>query len=252
MASVADRANGFESQADVVIEARRAGDVVGATKMDRPEDVEANPVTNKVYAMLTNNSRRTAQQMDPAKPAGGQPLRPYHGDDPTGRRPCRAEVPLGDLVRCGDPSVAAVGATFHKDTPRTAGSACRTIAPSTRWDACGSRPTATASRAPAATTASGPWRRKALRAARRSSSSASPMAPSSAGRNSRQTWRRSSSRCSTGRAGRRRSELHARELQQRLDALARLQGRRAAETLHRGDHEEGRRQDRRLILGDET
>ena len=49
---------GFASQADVVINARGAADVVGATPMDRPEDIQPHPSNGKIYAVFTNNDER--------------------------------------------------------------------------------------------------------------------------------------------------------------------------------------------------
>ncbi|MEU6995849.1 PhoX family protein [Streptomyces sp. NPDC046465] len=43
---------------EVYVFTRLAGDKVGATKMDRPEDIEPSPHTGKVYVALTNNSDR--------------------------------------------------------------------------------------------------------------------------------------------------------------------------------------------------
>lgn len=53
---------------EVLVHTRLAADKVGPTKMDRPEDVEVNPVNGRVYAALTNNSRRTAAEIDEANP----------------------------------------------------------------------------------------------------------------------------------------------------------------------------------------
>ena len=56
------------SVAEVLIWTRMAADKMGPTKMDRPEDIEPNPHTGKVYAAMTNNTRRAPSEIDEANP----------------------------------------------------------------------------------------------------------------------------------------------------------------------------------------
>jgi len=95
-----------------------AADLLGATKMDRPEDVEANPVSQNVYVILTFNERRKPEDVDAANPRAGSrfghiiEMIPPDGDHAAAR--FRWEI----LLKCGDPSVAAVGASFSSETTR--------------------------------------------------------------------------------------------------------------------------------------
>jgi secreted PhoX family phosphatase len=111
-------ANGFRSQADVLIEARHAADLLGATKMDRPEDIEANPKTDRVYVILTNNIRRNPDQVDAANPRAKNAFGHIIELAPEGRDHAAASFKWEILVKCGDPSIAAVGATFSSETSK--------------------------------------------------------------------------------------------------------------------------------------
>ena len=97
--------NGFASQADVLIDARLAADLLGATPMDRPEDVQPNPVTGKVYVMLTNNERPPAEAgRRAANPRAENvfghivEMTPPDGDHSAD------DFRLGVLIKCGDPA----------------------------------------------------------------------------------------------------------------------------------------------------
>lgn len=108
--------NGFESQADVLIDARLAADLLGATPMDRPEDVQPNAATGKVYVMLTNNDKRKPDQVNAANPRPENlfghiiELAPPAGDH------AAARFSWNILIKCGDPAVAAVGALWGPET----------------------------------------------------------------------------------------------------------------------------------------
>tara|TARA_B100000524_G_scaffold264735_1_gene144740 strand:+ start:455 stop:2134 length:1680 start_codon:yes stop_codon:yes gene_type:complete len=47
--------NAFESQTEVLIRAREASKLLGATELNRPEDIEIDPITGSVLISLTNN-----------------------------------------------------------------------------------------------------------------------------------------------------------------------------------------------------
>ncbi len=108
--------NGFADQASVLIEARRAGDILGATKMDRPEDVQPKPKTGKVYVMLTNNNKRKAGDENAANPRAdnvfGHIIEIMETDGDFASTQSKWEV----LLKCGDPSVTEVGANFSSAT----------------------------------------------------------------------------------------------------------------------------------------
>lgn len=109
-------ANGFADQADVLIDTRRAADLLGATPMDRPEDVEPDPRTGSVWVMLTNNHLRTAEQLNAANPRAhnrfGHIVQIVEPEGDFASTHSRWDI----LVKCGNPDDPSVDAAWNPQT----------------------------------------------------------------------------------------------------------------------------------------
>ena len=122
--------NGFNSQADVLIEARRAGDLLGATPMDRPEDVEPNPVTGTVYVILTNNTSRSSDKVDGPNPRANNKhghiveLVPPGGGADADHAALKFRWNI--LLLAGDPKKPEDGAKYHAEVTETDWLSCTT------------------------------------------------------------------------------------------------------------------------------
>lgn len=110
--------NGFEGQADILLETRRAADLLGATRMDRPEDVQPNEKTGKVYVMLTNNTRRKPGDENAANPRAENAFGHIIEISEAGGDFAATRSTWEILVKCGDPAVAEIGATFSSATTK--------------------------------------------------------------------------------------------------------------------------------------
>jgi secreted PhoX family phosphatase len=108
--------NGFQSQADVAIDARLAADLLKATRMDRPEDVQPHPSNGMVYIMLTNNQRRKPEEVDKANPRAQNTFGHIVEMRAPGGDHAEDKFTWDVLVKCGDPSIASVGALWNPAT----------------------------------------------------------------------------------------------------------------------------------------
>ncbi|WP_448587341.1 PhoX family protein [Thermocrinis sp.] len=86
------------------INTRGAADALGAIKMDRPEDVEWNPITKTVFVALTFNERRTRLQTDKPNPRGPNLMGHIIEIMEEGKNPTSGKFKWTIPVLCGDPT----------------------------------------------------------------------------------------------------------------------------------------------------
>ena len=120
-----DAASGFADQAQVLLHARLAADVVGGTKMDRPEWIAVHPQTGEVYVTLTNNILRGAPGQ-PAADAANPRERNVSGGILRWREDDGDAASLGfawdHFVLAGDPAQPGAGARYPQADDDTFGS----------------------------------------------------------------------------------------------------------------------------------
>lgn len=107
--------NGFEGQADVMIDARIAADLLEATPMDRPEDVQPRG-DGTAFVLLTNNTRRKPEQVNAANPRAESSFGHIIEIKEEGGDHAATKGTWDMLVQCGDPSIAEVGAQWNPET----------------------------------------------------------------------------------------------------------------------------------------
>jgi uncharacterized protein len=99
---------GFADQGEMLVKARQASDLLGATKMDRPEWIAIDPRTGEVYCTLTNNTRRGAGKqpaVDAANPRANNSMGHFIKWKETGDFDA-ARFTWSHVVMAGDPANA--------------------------------------------------------------------------------------------------------------------------------------------------
>ena len=103
----------FSTLADILIDARIAASVAGATPMDRPEDVEPDG-NGRVIVALTNNTRR--KKTDAANPRRKNKWGQIIEMMEAGGDHAASRFTWSHVVICGDKDDEDVGASWHPDT----------------------------------------------------------------------------------------------------------------------------------------
>tara|TARA_R110002072_G_scaffold64203_2_gene159246 strand:+ start:85763 stop:87349 length:1587 start_codon:yes stop_codon:yes gene_type:complete len=86
----------FKDQTEVQVNCREAGKILGATPLDRPEDIEVHPKTGEVFIALTNNKKRKNYFGSILK------ITPHNGDHGSDKMTATDFLIGGETLSCPD------------------------------------------------------------------------------------------------------------------------------------------------------